>query len=100
MRDPWLRGDLAEQLRGQQCSMMCCLKGVSRMRRSLRSTKTLAESLHKRLDLYALGASATGVSLLPFASQPAEAEIIYPPANQTIGVNSSLNLDLNHDGIA
>jgi hypothetical protein len=80
--------------------MMCRYKGVSGMRHALRSTKTLTESLRKRLDIYALAASATGVSLLPLASQPAEAEIIYTPASQTIGVNRSLNLDLNHDGIA
>ncbi len=30
---------------------------------------------------------------------PSEAEIIYTPANQTIGRQGSYNLDLNHDGI-
>lgn len=32
-------------------------------------------------------------------SQPSEAQIVYTPANQTIGRNGTYNLDLNHDGI-
>jgi len=43
--------------------------------------------------------ATAGVSFLALGGQSAEAEIIYTPTNQTIGVNSSFNLDLNHDGI-
>jgi hypothetical protein len=32
-------------------------------------------------------------------AQPAQAEIVYTPANVTIGPNQSYALDLNHDGI-
>ncbi len=63
------------------------------------SSTMIPDSLHKRLDLYALAASTAGVSFLALGGQSAEAEIIYTPTNQTIGVNSSFNLDLNHDGI-
>ena len=69
------------------------------MKRSPQSSKVVSESFHKRLDLYALAASTAGVSLLALSGQPAEAEIIYTPTNQKIGVNSSFSLDLNHDGI-
>jgi len=68
------------------------------MQRSPRWSKGISESFHNRLDLYALAASTAGVSLLALG-QPAEAEIVYTPTNQKIGVNSSFNLDLNHDGI-
>lgn len=56
------------------------------------------DSLHRHLQAYALTASAAGVSLLALAA-PAEAEIIYTPANVTIGLNQSYDLDLNNDGI-
>jgi hypothetical protein len=58
----------------------------------------LSPSIHQKLSAYAIAASAAGVSLLALAS-PAEAEIIYTPANVTIGRNGAYNLDLNHDGI-
>jgi len=56
------------------------------------------DSLHHHLHLYALAASAAGVSMLALA-QPGEAEIIYTPANVTIGPNQHYDLDLNGDGI-
>ncbi|MFZ0772959.1 MAG: hypothetical protein WCA49_23255 [Candidatus Sulfotelmatobacter sp.] len=68
------------------------------MERLPRSSSVLSESFHKRLDLYTLAASMGGVSLLALV-QPAEAEIVYTPTNQNIGVNTPFNLDLNHDGI-
>jgi hypothetical protein len=71
------------------------------MRRSPRPRKTaetLPAHLHQRLTAYALTAGATGVTLLALA-KPSEAEIVYTPADQTIGRNGSYNLDLNHDGI-
>jgi hypothetical protein len=58
----------------------------------------LSKPVHQRLGAYALAAGATGVSLLALA-QPSEAEIVYTPANQTVGRNGSLKLDLNHDGV-
>src|SRR5208337_1784541 len=56
------------------------------------------DSLHQHLHTYALAASAAGVSVLALA-QPGEAEIIYTPANVTIGPNQHYKLDLNGDGI-
>ena len=56
------------------------------------------DSLHQHLHLYALAASAAGVSVLALA-QPCEAEIVYTPANVTIGANQEYGLDLNNDGI-
>ena len=58
----------------------------------------LRDSLHHHLHLYALAASAAGVSVLALA-QPTEAEIVYTPANVTIGTNQEYGLDLNNDGI-
>jgi hypothetical protein len=50
--------------------------------------------------MYALAASAAGVSLMALA-QPAEAKIVYTPANLDIGQNDGvIGFDLNHDGIA
>jgi hypothetical protein len=42
-------------------------------------------------------ATAAGVSML--AAQPAEAKIVFTPANTTIPLHGSLPLDLNNDGI-
>lgn len=63
-----------------------------------RMASTLSGSLQKRLNTYGLAAGAAGVSLIALAS-PAMAEIVYTPANVTIGRDGGLNLDLNHDGI-
>jgi hypothetical protein len=71
------------------------------MKRSpgFRSTPTnFSKPAHRRLSAYALAASATGVTLLALAP-PSDAEVVYTPADQTIGRNSSLKIDLNHDGI-
>ena len=70
------------------------------MRRTLREPASLSESLHRRLNAYALAASAAGVSVLAMA-QPAEAKIIYTPAHVVLGArsNTAYNLDLNRDGI-
>jgi hypothetical protein len=46
--------------------------------------------------MYALAASAAGVSVLAL-SQQSEAKIVYTPAHKNIG--RQLSLDLNHDGI-
>lgn len=52
-----------------------------------------------RLTMYALAASAAGVGMLALA-QPAQGKIVYTNTNKGIGPNSTLHLDLNHDGIA
>jgi hypothetical protein len=68
------------------------------MKRS-RGTANLSESVHQRLSMYALAASAAGVGALALA-QPAEARIVYTRANIKITQNGgSIFFDLNHDGI-
>jgi len=67
------------------------------MKRPARIPAQLPVSLHKRLNAYALAATATGVGVLAMA-RPAAAEIIYTPTHQVIGPNSNYNLDLNNDG--
>jgi len=47
--------------------------------------------------MYALAASAAGVSLLALV-QPSEAKVVYTKAHQVIGQEGIYNLDLNHDG--
>jgi hypothetical protein len=49
--------------------------------------------------MYALAASAAGVSVLALV-QPSEAKIVYTKANMHIGPNATLYLDLNHDNVA
>ena len=46
--------------------------------------------------MYALAASAAGVSMLALA-QSATARIIYTPAHRDIGPNSTAHLDIDHD---
>jgi len=58
----------------------------------------LSDSVHRNLNLYALAATAAGVSLLALA-EPSEAKIIYTKTRQVIGTNGFYGLDLNHDGI-
>jgi hypothetical protein len=59
----------------------------------------LHESLNQQLSMYAVAASAAGVGMLALA-QPAEARIVYTPANVRIVQNKGLIFfDLNHDGI-
>jgi hypothetical protein len=64
-----------------------------------RKTANLSESIHHRLNVYALAASAAGVGILA-TGQRAEAKIVYTPANIKIVQNGGLiTFDLNHDGI-
>jgi len=63
-----------------------------------RATAELSDSLHHRLNSYALAASAAGVGVLAVA-QPADAKIVYTPAHVVVGSHHPLRLDLNHDGI-
>jgi hypothetical protein len=57
----------------------------------------LNPKLNSRLVAYATAASAAGV-VLAALPPPATAEVVYTPANVSIG--SPFSLDLNHDGIA
>jgi hypothetical protein len=58
----------------------------------------LNPSVEKKLLGYATLASATGVGVLAL-SQPSEAKIVYTPTHQTIASGTTLQLDLNGDGI-
>jgi hypothetical protein len=72
------------------------------MKRSPRSCKTpadLSDSMCKNLNMYAIAASAAGVGLLALA-QPSEAKIVYTPTWLAISPRSTVNLDLNNDGVA
>jgi hypothetical protein len=68
------------------------------MKRSSRPSVSanLSESVHRRLNMYALAATAAGVSALALA-QPGQAKIVYTPANVRL-TNKPFPLDLNHDG--
>jgi hypothetical protein len=70
------------------------------MKRSSRPRKTanFSDSIHHQLNMYALAATAAGVSLLALA-QPSEAKIVYTPANVRLHLGKPYSLDLNHDGI-
>jgi hypothetical protein len=63
-----------------------------------RKPARFSESIHKQLNMYALAADATGVSMLRLV-QPADAKVIYTAANIHIPPNSALSLDVKHDGI-
>jgi len=66
------------------------------MKRS-RKLANLSQSIHHRLNMYALAAGAAGVGVVAL-SQPADAKIVYTPAHKQIMPNHSIPLDLNHDG--
>jgi hypothetical protein len=63
-----------------------------------RAASPLSAALHNNLNAYALGATAAGVALLA-STQPANAEVVFTPANGQVVSGHKLNLDLNHDGI-
>jgi hypothetical protein len=67
--------------------------------RPSRTSSTLPDSLHHRLNAYAMAASAAGVAVLAGAL-PAEAKVIYTPISVQIAPHHHFLLDLNHDGIA
>src|SRR5579872_3598734 len=68
------------------------------MKRPARTPAQLPESLHKRLSAYALAAGAAGVSVLALV-EPADAKIIYTPANIKIRAYQHYYLEINHDGV-
>jgi len=67
--------------------------------RALATPSTLPDSLHERLNAYALAASVAGVAMLA-ASPSAEAEVVYTHAHVVLSAHHKYLLDLNHDGIA
>jgi hypothetical protein len=63
-----------------------------------RTPAKLSSPLHELASTYALAAGAAGVSLLALAT-PLEAEVVYTPANATVGRDGTYSLDVNNDGI-
>jgi hypothetical protein len=59
---------------------------------------TLSSRLEKNLAAYMATASAAGMGVLATV-QPAQAKVVFTPANVTIAENSQYALDLNHDGV-
>ena len=70
------------------------------MKRSASSRKPakVSDPLHHQLNMYALAATAAGVSTLALTPS-AEAKIVYTSTNQTIRFRQPAEIDLNHDGI-
>jgi len=64
----------------------------------LRTPAPVPSLLHNKLNAYTLTAAAAGVTILA-VSPPAEAEIVFTPANGVIAQGSKYALDLNHDGV-
>jgi hypothetical protein len=64
---------------------------------SHRKPANIPHSVHKRLNSYALAASAAGVGALALV-QPADATIVYTKVHHVIRLGKSYSLDLNHDG--
>jgi hypothetical protein len=62
-----------------------------------KTPQLLPEPSQRRLNMYALAASAAGVSVLALA-HATEAKIIYTKTDVVIGAKDIYNLDLNHDG--
>jgi len=60
-----------------------------------RKPANFSQSLHDRLNMYALAASAAGVGVVALA-QSAEAKIVYTPAHHVIGLKQRYALALNH----
>lgn len=67
------------------------------MRRAPRTPVRLSLAAHRRLNMYALVAGASGVGCLALAT-PSAAEVVYTPANQIIFRNGSYALDLTNNG--
>jgi hypothetical protein len=58
----------------------------------------VSESLLRRLNSYALAASAAGVGIFCLA-QHSEAKVIYTAGHKWLPLNQDFYLDLNHDGV-
>jgi hypothetical protein len=68
------------------------------MPRARKKEASLGTSTSRRLNAYALAASAAGVSLLAL-TQASEAEIVYTPVDEIINRSAVYHIDLNNDGI-
>jgi len=64
----------------------------------LRNPTVISDSVHRQLNMYALAAGAAGVGALALV-QPAEAKIVYTPANLNIPIFTHFPLDINNDGV-
>lgn len=65
--------------------------------RTYRKAATLSPLLRRKVDLYTLAASAAGVGMLALA-HPAQAEIVYTKANESLDIPNIYPIDLNNDG--
>jgi hypothetical protein len=66
------------------------------------SATRLSEGLCKRLEAYALAATAAGTGFLvsaPLSEAQVANTVVYTPVNVSIAPNTSYAVDLNHDGI-
>jgi hypothetical protein len=71
---------------------------MKRFSRPIRTPANLSDSVHHRLNMYALAASAAGVGIL--ASAPAAGgKVVYTPAHDKLGTGMVHPIDLNHDGV-
>jgi hypothetical protein len=68
------------------------------MKRPVKISAPLSDSLHRKLNAYALSACAAGVGALALA-QPAQAKIVYTPADVNFSRYPPVTIDLNHDGL-
>jgi hypothetical protein len=67
------------------------------LKRQAREPSTFSCRLRKRLDMYALAASAAGVGMLA-SSQAADAKIVYRHTHRVLGPNQQYFLDFGGDG--
>jgi hypothetical protein len=67
------------------------------MKHTPRKTVGLSNSVHQRLNMYALAASAAGIGIL--SPQAAECKIVYTPTHVTIGPNQIYSIDLQHNKV-
>ncbi|HWY56432.1 MAG TPA: PEP-CTERM sorting domain-containing protein [Terriglobales bacterium] len=63
-----------------------------------RKPANLSRSTNHQLNMYAVAATAAGVSALALP-QPSEAKVVYTPAHVKLAFDQPFGLDLNHDGI-
>jgi hypothetical protein len=63
-----------------------------------RTPSRISDSLHQRLNSYALAASAAGVASVAFGAR-AQAKVIYRPAHIIVQEYETYKLDFNHDGV-
>jgi hypothetical protein len=64
----------------------------------MKTTTTLPGSVQHQLNMYALAATAAGVSMLAL-TPPSEAKVVYTKAHIVLHRHQGIKLDLNHDGV-